>query len=171
MGAINFKTSDYITMCIKPYETSEILTDPDFIDYCQEERPGEDPEEIAADEITGYYEADEENYTAIAKKYDFYYFHIVLEPGYYESLYIDIEANFCIYDDAAEKREALKEATKVKEFLTECAGVGFVACAPGWCTKYYTYAETLEKIKAAIKEMKEEIKAAPTWYTYNRRTA
>jgi len=172
MGAVNFKSNPFINLCIKPYEADEIAKDADFLQYCGEEYPGEDPETIAAEEIALYYDADAANYNSIAAKYDFYYFSFELIPGYYESIQINIINNLPVFfDDWTEKREALKEVTQIKEFLTECAGVGFQACAPSWCTAYYNHAETVEKIKEAAEAMREEIKSAETWRTHKRKTA
>ena len=168
MGTINYKTSEYITLAIRPYDAGELLKDPDFMEYLQEERPGEDPEEVAADEIRAYYEADEENAARILEKYDFNFFDVSIIPGYYEGLSIYIETKYSLYDDSTEKREAMKEATQIKQFLTEAAGVGFTACGPGWITSYYSYAETLPKIREAVKAIKDEIKKAPTYYTRRR---
>lgn len=172
MGTINFKTSDFITLAIKPYQADEIAKDADFLQYAREEYPETDPETVAEWNIETYYEADQENFNSIAAKYDFYYFHIRLRPGYYESFYIDIESNYPVFfDDYTEKREALKEVTEIKQFLTECAGVGFTACSPGWITSYKDHAATLEAIKAAAEEMRDSIRATPTWRQYNRETA
>lgn len=164
MGTINYKTSDYITLGIKPYDAASIAADPDFIAWIKEEGREADADEIAQETAATYYEDDAANYDSIIKKYDFYFFHIALKPGYYEGLYIDIESNYPVFfDDYEEKREALKEIAKVKEFLTECAGVGFIACFPSWCTGYADHAETLKEIKKAAEEMRESIKATPTY--------
>lgn len=172
MGAINFKTGEYITLAIKPYDAAEVLADPDFMEYLREIGETEHAEEIAADEIWRYYEADAENIESIFKKYSFEFFNIEILAGYYESIQLYITNNLPVYFyDAAEKREALKEVTKVKEFLTEAAGVGFTACAPSWCTAYYNRVETLQKIKEAAAAMREEIRTAETWRTHKRKTA
>jgi len=164
MGAINYKTSDYITIVIEE-DAAAIASDPEFIEFLKDEGRADNIEEEAAETAAQYYEDDRANYESIYTKYTFDFFTVELIPGYYDGLQIDIKLNNAIFDDWTEKREALKEATKIKEFLTECAGVGFKACGPGWVTKYYTYAETLEKIKGATKAIKEEIKAAPTYYS------
>ena len=172
MGSINFKTGEYITLVIKPYEADEIAKDADFLQYVNENFFGEDPESIAAEEITFYYEADAENIESIINKYTFEFFKVEVIPGYYESLQIDIKSYFPIYFmDTAEKREALKEATKIKELMTTAAAVGFTACAPGWIPAYYNYTETLQKIKEAVKAIKDDIRTAETWRTHKRRTA
>lgn len=49
-----------------------------------------------------------------------------------------------------------------------CAGLGLVQCSPGWCTGYNDYNGTIKAIKAAIKEMRDELRTIPTWAQYNR---
>lgn len=164
MGTINFKTSQYITMGVKPYDAAEVAKDPDFLDFINEYYPGEDPERMAAEEISGYYDADRENIESILKNYSFDYFNIEVIPGYYESLQIFISDNLPLYfDDDDEKREALEEVDKMTEFLKEAAGVGFIACFPSWATGYKDHAETLKEIDEAAGKMREEITSAATW--------
>lgn len=140
MGAINYGTSDYISMGLN--------VSGDFDEWEQEQ---------ARDEIA-----------AILDKYSFYYFHIVLKSGYYEGFYIDIEYNFPVYfDDYTEKRDAQKEVTQIRRFLRECAAAGLVQYSPGWCTGYSDYIETTAAINAAIKEMRREVQETPTHRQYN----
>lgn len=146
MGAVNYYSSDYITMAVKPY--SEEMDD--FDRECN-------------------YAADFEIAEEILSKYNFYYFHIVLKPGYYEGFSVDIEYNFPVaFDNWAEKAEAQKEVTTIKAALLDLAGYGLVSCCPGWCTAYEDYTGTKKAIRSAIKEMREEVRATPTWYIYNR---
>ena len=144
MGTINYKTSDYITL---GYNCN-------YTDY-------DDPyyNEIIQD----YFDQ-----VAITRaRYDFYYFHVSVEPGYYEGFYIDIEHNFnYCYDNYEEKRLALKEITQIKRFLLECVNdFECVAVYPGWCTGYADYNKTLKELDAAIWEMRETVKSTPTWAT------
>ena len=37
MGAINYYTSDYITLGVKPYEVDDYKNDPDFMEFIKEE--------------------------------------------------------------------------------------------------------------------------------------
>lgn len=106
MGAINYKTSNYITIGVNTdvYIDEESFDDVDFL-Y----------EEIEA----------------ILNKYIFNYFHVVIVSGYYEGFSIDIENNFQVfYDNCEEKKEALKEATQIKKFLLECIEAGLCVCHP-----------------------------------------
>ena len=144
MGTINYKTSDYITI---GYNCNNI-------DY---------EDEFYHEIITDYYDQ-----AAITRaRYNFYYFHVSVEPGYYEGFYIDIEHNFSYcYDNFYDKKAALKEITQIKKFLLECVN-DFECCAvyPGWCTGYADYKKTLKELDAAIHEMRETVKQTPTWRT------
>lgn len=130
MGTINYKTSDYITLC---------------------------------------YDCDKENIDSILEKYDFYYYHVAIQPGYYEGFSLDIENNFPIaFDTGEDRREAQKEITRLKKCLIECAGCGLVTCVPGRSTTYGDYKSTLESISTAIVEMREEVRKIPTWRQYEK---
>ena len=140
MGAINYGTSDYISMGLN--------VSGDLDEYEQEDFYNE--------------------ISRILDKYSFYYFHVVLKSGYYEGFYIDIEYNFPLYfDDCTEKRDAQKEVTQIRRFLLECAAAGLVQYFPGWCTGYSTEKETRAAINAAIKEMRREVQETPTYRQYN----
>lgn len=152
MGTINYGTSDYITL---GYNLN--WDDSDFETW-------EEMEEEKQLDIEEAYE----NIRFVLDKYNFVFFHIAIEPGYYEGFYIDIENNYsCFFQDAQDKREAQKEVTKLKAFLMECVDLGLVQVWPGWCTSYKTHEETIAAIKTAIKKTRAEIRDTPTWYTYN----
>ena len=143
MGAINYKTSDFITL---GYNTNNIDYEDEFYtDYINEEY-------------------DEIKYL-LDKEY-FYYFHIVLEPGYYEGFTLDIEHNFSYcYDNYFEKQQALKEITQIKKFLLYIVNnFSINAVYPGWCTGYADYNNTIAEIEAAIIDMKYTVKNTPTDY-------
>ena len=144
MGAINYFTSDYITI---GYNTNNI-------DY--EDKLYYEDIEYEYDEIS-----------AILKNENFYYFNVMLKPGYYEGFTIDIENNFnYCFNDYTEKMEALKEVTRIKNFLLYIVNNFNVNVVyPGWCTSYCDYKKTISEINEAIKEIKTEIKSTPTYYT------
>lgn len=149
MGAINYCTSDYITMGIKPYPVEMN----DFDRECT-------------------YSADFENINDILSSYDFYYFHIKIKPGYYEGFTLDIENNLSIaFDGWEDKQAAQREITSLKKCLLECAGAGMVQCSPGWIPAYNDYKGTCKAIGNAIKIMREEVKNTPTWAQYARASA
>ena len=165
MGAVNYCTSDYITLGIKPYCPEDFTGDAGFLEMAQEY--GATVEEWALDYIRDCYDDDRANAESILKKYGFYYFHVTICPGYYEGFTIDIENNFPLaFDFWQEKREAQKEITRLGRCLEELAGVGLVQCWPGWCPKYSDYNGTLAAIREAVREMREEVRATPTWAQY-----
>lgn len=158
MGTINYGTSDYITIGLEPY---------DFDDYLELNEDGS--------EWTNYEARQDDMELAMecAKharaKYDFRYFYVKIEPGYYEGFYIRIEHNFGLgYDSSEDKREAQKEITQIKRFLLDCLDYDCVQCFPGWCTGYASKEKTLEGIKEAVKAMREEVRTTPTWWACER---
>lgn len=174
MGAINYFTSDYITLGIRPYEYSDFTSDPDFMEELQKDidEYGGTVEQALSNYINDCYECDYENIKAELEKHHFHYYNITIKPGYYEGFTLDIENNYGIaYDTWEDRRDALKEITRIKQFLIDCAGLGLVKCSPGWCTGYSGYNETITAIKAAIKGMREEVKIIPTWAQYERSAA
>lgn len=174
MGIVNYFTSDYITMGVPLLYSCNLENDPDFMENARAEvkEYGGTVEEIMNDYISDCYADDLENLNAILSRFSFYYYHVTIKPGYYEGFTLDIENNFSIaFDSWEDRREAQKEITQLKRFLLECAGVGLVACYPGWCTGYEDYKGTCKAIEAAVKEMREEVKSVPTWKQYERETA
>lgn len=167
MGTINYYTSDYITIGQRPVDLYDLEKDAVFMRELRENynlQPDEDATSALYDYANMITEDDRSNLDSIMKKYSFYYYHVAVKPGYYEGFSIDIENNFGLfYDDYHEKQEAQKEITEIKQFLTECAGIGLVSVYPGWCTTYRDYRETLEDIKEAIEEMRAEAKSTPTY--------
>ena len=136
MGAINYKTSDYITLALEP-------VDNEFF------------EQDIREEVE-----------KMLDNYSFYYFHVVIKSGYYEGFSVDIENNFSIFfDDAEEKREAQKEITQIKAFLIDCMNNGLVSTVPSWCTAYKNIADTKADISKAIQDMRAEVSNTPTYYT------
>lgn len=99
-------------------------------------------------------------------KYNFNFFKIGIENGYYEGFYIWIDFDFLYFDDWNEKRQMLKEITQLKHLLNELCYNGLVKYSPGWCTTYHTEEETKTAIKKAIRKTKEEIKHFPTYKKY-----
>ena len=174
MGAVNYFTSDYITMGIEPYSAYDLEKDQDFMEAVQEQikEYGGIVEDCISDMIESYYTDDEMNVSAILEKYSFYYFHVTIKPGYYEGFTLDIENNYPVaFDGWKDKRAAQREITSLKKCLIECAGVGMVQCSPGWCTGYNDYKGTCKAIDAAIKVMRDEVNNTPTWTQYARANA
>ena len=172
MGTINYKTSDYITLGVNPYDVYDLMHDPDFMEFAREAWGVDIDDETelykaAQTDVNNSYYDDLANVKSIFEKYSFYYFHITIEPGYYEGFSLNIENNFPVaFDNWEDKREAQKEITQIKALLKECAGVGLVEVWPGWCTTYRSYTETIAAINEAVKEMRGEVKNTPTWRQY-----
>ena len=169
MGAVNYYTSDYITLGVKPHDAQDFEQDEEFIRAANDQTAeyGGTLEDCIYDEIQSSYEADESNVSCILEKYSFYYYHVIIKPGYYEGFTLNIENNFSMaYDNWQDKREAQKELTQLKKCLLECAGVGLVKCCPGWCTTYYNYEETCKAINETIEKMRDEVKHIPTMAQY-----
>lgn len=145
MGTINYRTSNYITI---GYNCNNI----DYEEY-----------EWSIETIEELYNTINE----ILKNNRFYYFHVTLQPGYYEGFTVDIESNFSYcFDDYCEKLQALKEITQIKLFLIECVkNYGLRSVSPGWVTSYATETRSLININDAIKEMRSNVRITPTWST------
>lgn len=174
MGAINYFTSDYITIGLRPYDSWELEKDSDFMEEMQTQvnEYGGTIENAITEYIENCYDCDYENIKTELKKHNFYYYHITIKPGYYEGFTLDIKNNFPVALDGWEDRKAAnKEITEIKQFLIDCAGLELVECSPGWCTGYSDYNGTIKAIKDTIKEMREELKTIPTWAQYERQGA
>lgn len=141
LGAINYKTSDFITIGYNLNNIDDINVD--FV--------------LVQDDF--------ENVEYMLKQYNFYYFNVTLEPGYYQGFSINIEFNFSwCFDCWQDRKDAQKEITQLKQFLIDCIkNYNCCAVAPGWCTTYYNYKESLNKLNQAIKEIRQHVKSIPTF--------
>lgn len=142
MGTINYGSSDYINM------GWDLRNYPDLT--------GLDYEGITAAIEDMIYNS------------DLNFFTIDIKPGYYDGFYLNIECTGpSVFYDYSEKREALKEVTRIKRLLYALSHMGVVQYSPGWCMGYYTASETRANINKAVKEMRQDIRETPTEYTYN----
>ena len=174
MGTVNYKTSDYITLGIEPLSAYDLERDPDFMEEITEcaEAWNMDIDDAIYAYISDTAEEDQANIAAELDKHSFYYYHIKIEPGYYEGFSLDIESNFPIaFDNWQEKREAQKEITEIKQFMLNCVDLGLCEVWPGWCTKYQDRETTIKAIHAAVRQMREEARHTPTWTQYEREEA
>ena len=147
MGTINYKTSEYITL-------------------------GYNCDDIDNEELNDYYYTIEDNYNQIRwllDKYRFTYFHITVEPGYYEGYALNIEFNYPVcFDGWEDRRQAQKEITVIKKFLLECINdFGCVSVYPGWCTEYADRQDTLKDLSDAVADMRDTVRHTPTWQQYH----
>lgn len=166
MGTINYGTSPIITLGT-PTEY--------FSDYREEAEQiaaetGEDVKEIIYREMQANEEADAENADCIIEKFRAEYFTLRREPGYYQGNYIMIDDERPEEYDPAEREQARMDVDELEKALLELAGVGYKEAFPGWCMGFSNYAETVEAIKAAAAQLRDEIDNAPNW-TPEARTA
>ena len=157
MGAINYKTNNFVTVGYnipkKEKEAEGIATE-----------AGE-----TFDTNALYYEEEEmqaEEIKDIINNYNFNFFDVKLTAGYYQGFYIDFDFDFLYFYNYQEKQETLKEATKLKKLLYELLQYDCVVCLPGWCTSYLNKTESKKEIKEAIKNLKEKIKNTLTEKRY-----
>lgn len=145
MGTINYGTNKYFNIGMN------LSRDYDEYDYqCEYE-----------------YQFEETQHTI--DKYNFNFFKIGIENGYYKGFYIWIDFDFLYFDDWNEKRQMLKEITQLKHLLNELCYNGLVKYSAGWCTGYCSEEETKEAIKQSIKEIKQNILNIPTWRKYHKK--
>lgn len=166
MGTINYGTSKYITLGIKPGSPEDLNSDAEFMEWANEHADlhNKDVDEVVLDFI---YEMMSDQYyqvKAALKKYRFDYYNVTVEPGYYEGFYINIEDNFPYGFAWYERQEANKEITELKKFLIECAeDYDLVECFPGWCTGYSNRSDTVVAIKNAVKVMRKAVADEPSF--------
>lgn len=102
MGAINYFTSDYITLGVRPYDRFDMENDVNFMEEVQRQidEYGGTVDEVINEYIEDCYNCDFENVKTELEKQSFYYFHITIKPGYYEGFTLDIENNFPVALDS-----------------------------------------------------------------------
>jgi hypothetical protein len=125
MGTVNYFTSDYITMGVKPYDAYDFENDQDFMREVQEQikEYGGTLESWIDDYIKTCYEDDEMNVSAILEKNSFYYYHVTIKPGYYEGFTLNVESNFPVaFDGWEDKRAAQREITSLKSACLNVPG-------------------------------------------------
>lgn len=139
MGAVNYKTSDYITIGLNLNRVNDT-------EYYYN---------IASAVIDKY----SFYYFNVAIEPGYY-------DGFIVQIENNFPVAFDWYQ---EKNDAQKEITQLKKCLLElCKKAGLVEVFPGWGTKYSTKEETRQAIKKAVQEMRSDVKTTPTWAQYNR---
>lgn len=155
MGAINYKTSEYITIGVDLPAYDDFYNDTDLIDFAHDQNL--DFNDYVSEIINDYVQDDFAICKNILFNYDFYYYNVSIIPGYYEGFTINIENN-CYIDCYYDKIDANKEITKIKELLLRYIEYGLVVCYPGWCTSYLTIADSKQAILQAIKAMRNDVR-------------
>ena len=160
MGTINYFTSDIVTMV---HDSN--LYDRDFIrEECILNDSDVDPDDVTDADIDFIIDnfindqiSELENYVGFdAPAMEF--FKLSVKYGYYEGaqLIIDDSTKYG-FDSEEERADALKEADTLKTALLDVYELGFCACAPSWCPKYYNHDETTQEIDNAINDLKSRI--------------
>ena len=165
MGTVNYKTSDIITLGLKPYETRDFELDPDFMEEArrQSEEYGDDINNIIFQTIADYTEDDRQTAADIISRYSFEFFAVTIEPGYYEGfsvyIYNDLPGE---YWDDEEREQALTDAASLGDILKELVNTAcLVEVWPGWITTYHDTDRTLTDINKAIKGIIYDINDTP----------
>lgn len=164
MGAVNYWTSEIVTVGLKPL----LMSDFDEADYIElAEECDCEVNYLISQEIDEQTEWFQKSITNLLKRYenDLWMFGIKIRPGYYEgfSIYIDTD-DFPLQWEQEEKDEATKQADLLEEFLLKCIDEGLVVCHPGWCTGYEDEEESRKSVHEGIEKLKQDI-ADGEYYT------
>ena len=165
MGTVNYKTSDIITLGLRPYEARDFELDPDFMEDARErcDENGCSLFDWIEGTINEYTEDDRQTAKHIISRYSFEFFHVSIEPGYYEGFSVNISDDLPgEYWDAEEREQALTDAANLGDMLKELVNDAcLVECCPGWCTTYQDPAHSLMNVKKAMRELIAEINDTP----------
>lgn len=165
MGTVNYKTSDIITLGLRPYEPRDFELDPDFMEDArrQSEKYGDDIDSIIYQTIADYTEDDRQTAEHIISRYSFEFFQVSIEPGYYEGFSVNISDDLPgEYWDAEEREQALTDAANLGDMLKELVNDAcLVECWPGWCTSYQDPAHSLTDVRKAIRGLIYDINDTP----------
>lgn len=172
MGAINFYTSAYITLALEPFDMEKYENDGEFMTALKNYTEAVDEEAMmrALDEYAEhYYWAIYQAVKDALDRRNFYWYHVALKWGYYESFQVVIDNNFPVaFNCYQDRADANKEVTEIKKFLNECVEIGLVQTHPGWCTGYEDANTTRAAIKEATHQMHAEVGAIPISEQYER---
>lgn len=165
MGTVNYKTSDIITLGLRPYDPSDFELDPDFMEEArrQSDEYGDEIDDIIRQTIADYTEDDRQTAAGIVSKYRFDFFQVSIEPGYYEGFSVYISNNLPDeYWDADEREQALTDAANLGDMLEELVNDACLdECWPGWCTSYQDPAHSLTDVRKAIRGLIYDINDTP----------
>lgn len=159
MGTINYGTSKYITVGMKPYDYDDLrkIVFECGSDYRKEEDVSD---EAIADQNEYETNCEKEICQDILDKYSFDYFDLELKSGYYEGFYLDIESKFEeeLYSKEDMSR-AMSEAIVLKKVLYDIIdnSKDMCVCHPGWCTAYLNAEDSKKEIDEAIDKIIDDI--------------
>ena len=147
MGTVNFRTSNYITIGLEPYDSDDFINDCGMVDY---------------DRINDEYQYDRDNIDDVLEDYDFDFFDVYTDGGYYESFCLLIEHKWgdC-FDWKEDREEAEKEVDRLEKCLRECIDNGLCVVHPGWCTSYLGLNESYRELGIAMEDLRKTIRETP----------
>lgn len=159
MGTINYKTSEFLTVGLMPFDFDEEKAA--LIEMGEEDTP-----EPTDSEVFDYiFDIEAEERAEVEyhfKDLSFSIFDVKIEPGYYEGFSIDVRLDYLYFDDNEEKEAAIKEAGMIRDlWLYAVNNTNCFEVWPGWVTTYKEYDETLESIEKAYKAMLEAVEKIP----------
>ncbi len=100
------------------------------------------------------------------------HYEISIVNGYYEGFYLNIEDDIpWVFDDSEEKKEYLKDITRLKKVLLELLDNGLCVVYPGWCTDFADKKNSVKEIMTFVKNLREEVKAVDTFAVYKKKEA
>ena len=165
MGTVNYKTSDIITLGLRPYEPQDFELDPDFMEDARRQSRlyGDNLNSIIYQTIADYTEDDQQTAEHIINRYSFEFFTVTIEPGYYEGFSVNIFNDLPgEYWDMEERQQALTDAANLGDMLKELVNTAcLVEVMPGWITTYHDTDRTLWDIRKAIKGLIYDINDTP----------
>ena len=165
MGTVNYKTSDIITLGLRPYEPRDFELDPDFMEDARErcEENGCSLFDWIEGTINEYTEYDRQTAADIISRYSFEFFQVSIEPGYYEGFSVNISDDLPgEYWDAEDRKQALTDAANLGDMLKELVNDAcLVECWPGWCTTYQDPAHSLTDVRKAVRGLIYDINDTP----------
>ena len=166
MGAVNYKTSDIITIGYRPVDAWDIEHDECFMEEArkQSEEYGDDIDDIIRSEIEQYEEDDRISAQDIIDKYSFDFFTVSIEPGYYEGFSINITNDLPdeFYPQDGERTRAMQDAENLYNLLHELiTDVCLCEVWPGWVTTYQDQEHSLTNLRKARRELIAEINDTP----------
>lgn len=161
MGTINYRSSDIITVGVRPYDYDDMKKA--YIEFLQEDtgdtiNPDCVSDSAVYDYISDIYNIDFENAEFYLNELNLYHYSVDIKSGYYDGLYIDItDPGYLFFDDSSERQEVRDELKAIKNFLINCVNCGWCVCYPGWCTGYCDYNNSIKAIQEAYEKALDTI--------------
>ena len=167
MGAINYMTSEYVTVGLKPFDFYDIKDE--MLDFIANDTSGYwGGLDLTDDEVYSEMNERTEDYfnavDSFVSEHNFENFDVNIDSGYYEGFSINIKNNM-YFTEETDKDYARKEAKDLCEMLKELVNAyGLCVCIPGWSTAYLSKEDSIKEIDKALDKMNEDIDKEPIDY-------